>query len=88
MRACLALRPGGVLLLRVHDSRARARFRFGLWADRVTRAWQGGGWARLHARPVGEWQTALIELGLAVQSLPVNGRAPFANRLLVARRAA
>lgn len=85
-RVRAVLRPGGVLLLRVHDSSARLRLRFGLAVDRLTMGLRGGGFAPLHGRPLAQWEAALRALGLDVQSLPMNGRFPFANRLLVARR--
>jgi len=84
-RARGALRPGGALILRVHDAGAGARYRFGLWVDRVTMLLHGGGYGRLAGRPLEGWRAALETLGLAVESMPMNGRPPFANLLIVAR---
>lgn len=84
-RARLALRPGGVMLLRVGDTSARLRHRLGLWIDRFTSLLHGGGFGRLHGRPLSAWTQTLTGLGFDVQSCAMNGRAPFANRLLVAR---
>jgi SAM-dependent methyltransferase len=84
-RARAALAPGGALLLRVHASEVRWRMHLGLAADRATRGWHGGGWGRLHGRSTAAWTVALESLGLQVQSWRVDGRPPFANRLLVGR---
>ena len=80
-----ALCPGGVILLRVGDTSARLRYRFGLWIDRFTSLLHGGGFGCLHGRPLSAWTATLLGLGLDVQSCSMNGRGPFANRLIVAR---
>jgi SAM-dependent methyltransferase len=80
-----SLRPGGVMLLRVGDTSARLRYGVGLWIDRFTSLLHGGGFGRLQGRPLAAWTATLASLGLEVQSCSMNGRAPFANRLLVAR---
>jgi SAM-dependent methyltransferase len=84
-RVRLALRPGGVVLLRVGDTSARLRHRLGLWIDRFTSLLHGGGFGRLHGRSLSAWTQTLTGLGFDVQSCAMNGRPPFANRLLVAR---
>lgn len=86
LRAREALRPGGVLLLRVGDSSAPMRWRLGLWIDRLTRWAQGGGWHPVHGRGLASWRATFDRLGFEVQCHAMNGRLPFANRLLVARR--
>ena len=80
-----ALRPGGSLLLRVHDASQPLRYAFGLWADRMTMLLHGGGFGRLEGCTPAGWRERLQALGLEVQTLPMNGRAPFRNLLLVAR---
>ena len=80
-----ALRPGGALILRVHDASAGARYRFGLVVDRVTMLLHGGGFAPVLGRPLSGWRATLQALGLSVASSPMNGRPPFANLLIVAR---
>ncbi|WP_280155515.1 class I SAM-dependent methyltransferase [Piscinibacter sp. XHJ-5] len=80
-----ALRPGGVVLLRVGDTSASLRYRLGVEIDRVTRWLLGGGYASLHGRTLPAWTASLSGLGFDVHSCPMNGRPPFANRLLVAR---
>lgn len=80
-----ALQPGGCLLLRVHDASQPLRYAFGLWADRMTMLLHGGGHARLQGCTPAGWRQRLLALGLEVQTLPMNGRPPFANLLIVAR---
>lgn len=84
-RARAALRPGGALLLRVHDASARVRFAYGLWIDRVTMLLHGGGFGRLTGRTLDGWRSSLERLGLRVEASRVDGRPPFANLLIVAR---
>lgn len=83
-RARAALRPGGALILRVHDASAGVRYRFGLCVDRVTMLLHGGGFGPLAGRPLSGWRATLEALGLRVESAPMNGRPPFANLLIVA----
>ena len=85
-RACNALRPGGVLLLRVGDSSAPLRWRLGLRIDQVTRWVEGGGLEPVHGRSLASWRTVLESLSLEPEFRRMNGRLPFANQLLVARR--
>lgn len=80
-----ALQPGGCLLLRVHDASKPLRYAFGLWADRMTMLLHGGGFARLEGCSPSAWRDRLQALGLDVEVLQMNGRAPFRNLLLVAR---
>ncbi len=81
-----ALQPGGCLLLRVHDASQPLRYAFGLWVDRLTMWLHGGGFGRLEGCTPSVWRERLQAVGLDVQTLPMNGRAPFRNLLLVARR--
>ena len=80
-----ALRPGGTMLLRVGDAAARGRFELGLWIDRLTMLLHGGGFGKVAGRPLSGWRSSLERLGFQVESLPMNGRPPFANLLIVAR---
>ena len=84
-RARAALRPGGVLLLRVADASSPARYALGQWIDRCTMLLHGGGFGRLAGRPLAAWRATLEGLGLRVEAVPMNGRPPFANLLIVAR---
>ena len=79
------LRAGGTMLLRVGDASRRGRFELGLWIDRFTMLLHGGGFGKVAGRPLSGWQSTLERLGLQVESLPMSGRPPFANLLIVAR---
>ncbi len=87
-RAAAALRPGGVLLLRVADASSPLRHALGRCIDRCTMLLHGGGFGRLAGRPLAGWRSTLEALGLRVEWRPMNGRPPFANLLIVARRPA
>lgn len=78
------LRSGGTMLLRVHDDAAPLRAAFGRWIDCCTGALRGGGFRRVHGRSVTDWCVQLEQLGLRTTTHRVDGRAPFANRLIVA----
>jgi SAM-dependent methyltransferase len=80
-----ALAGGGVLLLRVADANGSLRFRYTLWVDRVVTGLRGGGWPRLHPRPVGEWRALLEELGFSVATQAMSAGTAFENVLCVAR---
>lgn len=80
-----ALRPGGSMLLRVHDASQPLRYAFGLWADRMTMLLHGGGYGRLAGCTPAGWRERLQALDLDVEAFPMNGRAPFRNLLFVAR---
>jgi len=80
-----ALQPGGALILRAHDASSTARYRLGLWIDRITMLLHGGGFAPLAGREPAAWRATLEGLGLTVETTPMNGRPPFANLLIVAR---
>ena len=83
-RARSRLPDRGTMLLRVHDDRAPLRAAFGRWVDRCTAAFNGGGFGTVHGRPVTEWCAMLEALGLRTTTYRADGRAPFANRLIVA----
>ena len=80
-----ALTPGGALLLRVGDAAAGLRFRISNWVDLAVTFVRGHRLARLHCRPLAEWQRLLQDLGFAVEVIPMHEGTPFANMLLVAR---
>ena len=84
-RVRAALKRGGSLLLRVGDASARRRFALGQWIDRVTMALRGGGFIPLAGRAPSLWAETLQRLGFSVELIPMNGRPPFSNFLLVAR---
>ena len=80
-----AVKPGGVLLLRVGNASKKRRFALGQWIDRVSMALRGGGFIPLAGRPPEQWSETLRGLGFDVELVPMNGRPPFSNFLLVAR---
>ncbi len=83
-----ALAPGGVLLLRVGDAAAGLPFKLSNWVDAVVFFFRGHSSSRLYCRPLGDWQALLQKLGFAVEAVPMHAGTPFANILLVARKAA
>ena len=85
-RANARLRAGGTMLLRVHDDAAPLRATFGRWVDRCTGALRGNGLGRVHGRSVADWCAQLEALGLRTTTHRADGRAPFANRLIVASK--
>jgi SAM-dependent methyltransferase len=84
-RVKAALAPGGRLLLRVGDAAAGLPFRISNWVDAVVTFAHGHRLSRLYCRTVSEWQQALLDLGFAVEAIPMHRGTPFANILLVAR---
>jgi SAM-dependent methyltransferase len=86
-RARAALPQGGVLLVRVADASPSLRFRFTIAADHFTMGLRGLRYGRYHCRPVAEWQGRLEDSGFRVETRPMSEGTPFANVLLVARRA-
>jgi len=80
-----ALKAGGVLLLRVGNASKKRRFALGQWIDRVSMALRGGGFIPLAGRPPEQWAETLRNLGFDVELVPMNGRPPFSNFLLIGR---
>jgi SAM-dependent methyltransferase len=86
-RVHTALGPDGVLLLRVGDAAAGLRFTVSHWVDRVVNVARGHRLVQLHCRPLRDWLASLEQLGFRVEAVPMSQGTPFANVLLVARRA-
>ena len=84
-RVRAALRPGGKVLMRVGDHAAGWRFRLGLCIDQGTALLHGNGLPRVCGRPLADWTACLGQLDFTVESMPMNGRPPFANLLIVGR---
>lgn len=80
-----ALRPGGVLLLRIGDAAGGLPFRISNWVDHVVTWVRGHRLGTLHCRPLGDWRASLERRGLTVEAVPMSQGTPFANVLLVAR---
>lgn len=84
-RVRAALRPGGVLLLRVGAQSDSLRFRYTVWVDRVVMRLRGHRLERLWCRPLEAWVSLLGTLGFAAEARPMSEGTLFANVLLVAR---
>jgi SAM-dependent methyltransferase len=85
-RACDALAPGGVLLLRVGDAAGGLRFRISNWVDFIVTRMRGHATTQLYCRTLTDWMQALQQLGFSVEAIPMSQGTPFANVLLVARK--
>lgn len=78
-----ALRYGGTLLIRNADTKRRARYAVtSIHEIFMTRSGFTRG-AMLHFRPISELRLLLGRLGFRVRVLPMWGRTPFADTLLV-----
>ena len=86
-RVAAALAPDGVLLLRVADARPTLRFRATLAIDRLSLRLRGGRPGPYHCRPLQDWKRGLARFGLRLEERPMSAGTPFANVLLVGRRA-
>ena len=84
-RVRTALRPGGVLLLRIGDAAAGLPFKISNWVDHVVTWVRGHRLGTLHCRPLQDWRSSLEQRGLSVETIPMHNGTPFANILLVAR---
>ena len=80
-----ALRPGGLLLLRVGDAASRRGFLASQWVDRVVTFVRGHRVMPQFGRPLAQWIDSLRLLGFDVASEPMSHGTPFANVLLIAR---
>ncbi len=87
-RVRAAIRPGGVLLLRVGAQSDSLRFRCTAWVDRVVMRLRGHRLERFWCRPLEAWLSLLASLGFASEPRPMSKGTPFANVLLVARLSA
>ena len=82
-----ALEPGGLLLLREVDAAAGWRFRTVQLANRCKAFLLRTAGVHFHFRPREEWRRWLESAGLSVAWHPMGRGTPFANVLLVARKA-
>lgn len=85
-RCAEALEPGGVLLVREADAAAGARFHLTRLAERLRAIARGHPGQRFRYQEVERLRRYLAKLGLEVETQPMAGGTPFANRLLVGRR--
>jgi SAM-dependent methyltransferase len=84
-RVRAALRPGGVLVLRIGDAAGGLRFRFSTWVDHAVAAARGHRPSAFHCRPLAEWIAVLEALGFAVEATPLGAGRALANVLLRAQ---
>jgi SAM-dependent methyltransferase len=82
-----ALPPGGLFLTRVGDASAGLRYNLCNWVDHAVTFVRGHRLPRLYARPLGEWVELLRGLGFSVDTMEMSEGKPFANVMLVCRKA-
>lgn len=80
-----SLSPQGLLLMRIADAAGGAGFWWGQAVDHCVACCRGHGWPRFHCRSHADWVALLARLGFQSECFPMDGRTPFANRLIVAR---
>jgi SAM-dependent methyltransferase len=85
-RCATALAPGGVLLARVGDADAGLRALVTRVADQAITLLRGS-LPRLHTRGLTPWIAAVKRAGFDVAAMPMSAGTPFANVLLIGRRA-
>lgn len=85
VHACLSC--GGVLLLRVGDAAAGLPFKMSNWVDNVVTWVRGHRTLPRYCRTLAEWERRLAELGFNVEAMPMHEGTPFANILLVCKKA-
>jgi SAM-dependent methyltransferase len=86
-RVHAALRPDGRLLLRVGDAAEPRGFAVSQWVDRLVTWVRGHRVPPTYGRPLSAWIERLSALGFRVEARPMSAGTPFANVLLIARRA-
>ncbi len=86
-RAAAAVRPGGRILVRDADATAGWRSAVTLWEERVFTLLRVNRGERVRFRPALDLAARLEAAGFACEIRPASGGTPFANVLLVGRRA-
>ena len=84
-RVRTALSPGGLLLMRVGDASAGARFVFTHYVDRLIMLARGHGWFGTWCRAIEDWRALLGNSGFDSEAQWMSRGTPFANVLLIAR---
>ncbi len=87
-RAAAALEPAGVLLVREADRSPTVGFWLTAAAERLRAVLRGRPHQRFAYRTLGELTATLQDLGLEVDSMPMDEGTPFRNTLLVGRKTA
>jgi len=84
-RVRAALPPHGVFVTRIGDAAAGLPFHLSRWIDHAVSFSRGHRRPRSYCRASADWTRLLEQLGFHVDSIPMSGRTPFANVLLIAR---
>lgn len=82
-----ALRPGGVLILRVADASGGLAFRMSGWIDRVNDLLRDGRRSMFFCRSLPQWLAVLRSCGFTARLADINTGRSFSNRLLIAHAA-
>ncbi|HEX4388341.1 MAG TPA: class I SAM-dependent methyltransferase [Steroidobacteraceae bacterium] len=82
-----ALRPEGLLLMRVGDAAGGLGFAFSKAFDRTVALMRRGAWRPLRCRPLPDWRELLSRQGFRAREQPMSAGTPFVNTLLVAQAA-
>lgn len=86
-RARAALRPGGVLLVRIGDAAGGHAFTFSKALDQGVALLRRGRWMPLHCRTLGNWQSLLAALGFSTRTVAVSRGTTFMNTMLIGEAA-
>lgn len=84
-RCCSALRPDGILAVRVHDLDCGLRSKITMGFERLLFAC-GGDSVRPRILPIGEYRSMLQNAGMQLEERRFKNRLPLAHVLLVARK--
>jgi SAM-dependent methyltransferase len=82
-----ALRPGGVLILRVADAAGGIAFRLSGWVDQMNDLVRDGRRSPFFCRSLPQWLALLQSCGFTARTCDGKGGRSFANRLLIAHAA-
>ena len=82
-----AIKPSGVLVMRIGDADGGFPFKLSEWTDRIVRLARRGNTGRLYCRSLTGWRKLLERAGFRSDSVSMVARTPFANHLLIAQPA-
>ena len=82
-----ALKPPGVLIMRVADASGGFAFRFGQWIDQIHELVRDRRQSPLFCRTLPQWLTLLQSCGFKAQPLTNSSGKSFSNTLLIAHAA-
>lgn len=87
-RIAAALSPGGTFVTRVGDTSAGLRYLVTRVGDQLITMLRGAAWPAFHTRALAGWRALMERAGFAVTMTPMSEGTPFANVMLVCRKAA